>query len=126
MPPMTAEAGTPEPSRRPSASGRVTATPLGWAARASARPTQARSRPSSPLRNRWARTPPVARPLPGYSAKGVTFHAPGRAGEMLVAEAREVTRAGRSGLYDVSVARDDGTLVATFHGHSRTISGTLF
>lgn len=56
----------------------------------------------------------------------VTFHAPGRAGEMLVAEAREVTRAGRSGLYDVSVARDDGTLVATFHGHSRTISGTLF
>lgn len=56
----------------------------------------------------------------------VTFHAPAREGEVLVAEAREVTRQGRSGLYDVSVAREDGTLVASFHGHSRTISGTHF
>src|SRR5215475_7690347 len=36
-------------------------------------PIQAWIRPSSPFRNRWQRTPPVARPLAGYSAKGVTF-----------------------------------------------------
>ena len=47
------------------------------------RPAPARRRPtrstsvSSPLRNRWQRTPPVARPLAGYSANGVTLTAPG-------------------------------------------------
>ena len=38
---------------------------------------------------------------------------------------RERHRAGRSGLYDVSVARDDGTVVAELRGRSRTIEGTL-
>ena len=52
MPPITAEAGVPEPSRRASASGRVIATPLGCAARAPARPTQAVISASSPLRKR--------------------------------------------------------------------------
>ena len=40
-------------------------------------PAQAKTRVSSPLRNRWQRTPPVARPLAGYSANGVTLTAPG-------------------------------------------------
>ena len=71
------EPGTPEPSRRPVASGRSTAAPLAAAARAGPRPTQAKTRASSPLRKRWQRTPPVPRPLAGYSENGVTFTAPG-------------------------------------------------
>ncbi len=67
----------PDPSRRPTASGRSTAAPLAAAARAGPVPTQASTSVSSPLRNRWQRTPPVPRPLAGYSANGVTFTAPG-------------------------------------------------
>ena len=57
--------GVPDPSRRASAAGRGTGLPLGAAAMAGAGPAQASSRASSPLRNRWQRTPPVARPLAG-------------------------------------------------------------
>ena len=56
----------------------------------------------------------------------VTFLAPGREGDRLTATAREVTRAGRSGVYDVSVTRQDGVTIAEFRGLSRTISGTHF
>ncbi len=45
-------------------------------------------------------------------------------GDRLVATAREVSRSGRSGIYDVSVAAN-GTIVAEFRGHSRTIGGSL-
>ena len=55
----------------------------------------------------------------------VTYIAPGKVGDRLTATAREVSRAGRSGIYDVRVTRDDGTLIAEFRGHSRTINGTL-
>src|SRR5690348_6982288 len=68
--------GVPEPSRRPLASGRSTGAPLAAAAIAGAVPAQAKTRVSSPLRNRWQRTPPVARPLAGYSLNGVTFTEP--------------------------------------------------
>lgn len=56
----------------------------------------------------------------------VTFLAPGREGERLTATAREVTLAGRSGIYDVTVSRDDGVAIAEFRGLSRTIAGTHF
>lgn len=56
----------------------------------------------------------------------VTFLAPGREGDTLIATAREVTLAGRSGIYDVTVARKDGTVIAEFRGLSRTVSGTHF
>ena len=56
----------------------------------------------------------------------VTFLAPGREGERLTATAREVTLAGRSGIYDVTVSRDDGVAIAEFRGLSRTVSGTHF
>ncbi|MCY0147524.1 hydroxyphenylacetyl-CoA thioesterase PaaI [Hoeflea sp. G2-23] len=56
----------------------------------------------------------------------VTFLAPGREGDRLTAVAREVTLAGRSGVYDVSVARQDGVTIAEFRGLSRTVSGTHF
>lgn len=56
----------------------------------------------------------------------ITFVAPGALGDRLVAEAREVTRAGRSGLYDVRVTNQAGTLIAEFRGASRTIKGRHF
>ncbi|MEV0380896.1 hydroxyphenylacetyl-CoA thioesterase PaaI [Nonomuraea sp. NPDC050643] len=49
----------------------------------------------------------------------VTFVAPARAGDVLVAEASERTRYGRSGIYDVTVRRPDGRVVAEFRGRSR-------
>lgn len=56
----------------------------------------------------------------------ITYVAPGRADETLVAEAVEVVRAGRSGTYDVTVRGDDGRTVALMRGLSRTIKGQTF
>ena len=55
----------------------------------------------------------------------ISFVAPVRTGDRLHAEATERHRAGRSGIYDVSVRRDDGTVVAELRGRSRTVAGTL-
>lgn len=54
----------------------------------------------------------------------IDFLVPGRLGQVLHAEAREVSRRGRSGLYDVTVRADDprdGEVVAQFRGRSRTV-----
>lgn len=56
----------------------------------------------------------------------VSFVAPGRAGDVLRAEARKVTLRGRSGLYDVTVTGPDGARVAEFRGMSFATGGTLF
>ena len=53
----------------------------------------------------------------------ITFIKPGKLGDRLVAEAREVTRGSRSGIYDVRVTSGD-TVIAEFRGHSRVIPGT--
>jgi acyl-CoA thioesterase len=53
----------------------------------------------------------------------ITFVKPARLGDKLVATAREISRSGRSGIYDVRVAAND-TVIAEFRGHSRTIAGT--
>ncbi|MFN3744986.1 MAG: hydroxyphenylacetyl-CoA thioesterase PaaI [Hyphomicrobiaceae bacterium] len=55
----------------------------------------------------------------------VTFLRPARLGDQLMAECIERARAGRGGIYDVSVRTSDGTLIAEFRGRSRTIEGTL-
>ncbi|ARQ00654.1 hydroxyphenylacetyl-CoA thioesterase PaaI [Pseudorhodoplanes sinuspersici] len=55
----------------------------------------------------------------------VTFIAPGKLGDRLTAHAVEQQRFGRSGIYDITVTRDDGAVIAEFRGHSRTIEGTL-
>jgi len=44
-------------------------------------------------------------------------------GEVLVAEAREASLVGRSGVYNVSVRTDAGRPVAEFQGFSRSIGG---
>ena len=53
----------------------------------------------------------------------ITFIKPARLGDKLVASAREISRSGRSGIYDVRVAANDA-VIAEFRGHSRTIAGT--
>ncbi|MCP1271901.1 hydroxyphenylacetyl-CoA thioesterase PaaI [Acetobacter cerevisiae] len=55
----------------------------------------------------------------------ITYLAPGVAGKRLLASAREISRAGRSGLYDIEISQE-GTIIAQFRGHSRSIGGTLF
>ena len=54
----------------------------------------------------------------------ITFIKPGKLGDRLVATAREISRSGRSGIYDVRVTSEDGTVIAEFRGHSRVIAGT--
>jgi acyl-CoA thioesterase len=53
----------------------------------------------------------------------ITFIKPGKLGDLLVATAREISRSGRSGIYDVRVTAGD-EVIAEFRGHSRTIPGT--
>jgi acyl-CoA thioesterase len=52
----------------------------------------------------------------------ITFLRPGKLGDVLVATAREISRSGRSGIYDVRVTVGDA-VIAEFRGHSRTIGG---
>ena len=56
----------------------------------------------------------------------VTFLRPARLGDMLTAEASERVREGRSGIYDVCVRALDGSVVAEFRGHSRTLGQKFF
>ena len=55
------------------------------------------------------------------AAADVVFVAPAAAGDRLVAEATERVRYGRSGVYDVTVRRDDGEVIAEFRGNSRAL-----
>ena len=52
----------------------------------------------------------------------ITFIRPGKLGDLLVATAREISRTGRSGIYDVRVTVGDAA-IAELRGHSRTIGG---
>ncbi len=54
----------------------------------------------------------------------VDFLQPGRLGQVLYADAREVSLRGRSGLYDVTVRAEDpeqGEVIAEFRGRSRAL-----
>ena len=55
----------------------------------------------------------------------ITFPAPAKLGDVLTAECREVHKRGRSGVYDVTVTNQDGTVVGLFRGQSARISGTV-
>ena len=52
----------------------------------------------------------------------ISFIRPGKLGDRLVATAREISRSGRSGIYDVRVTVDE-VAIAELRGHSRTIGG---
>ncbi|KEJ97220.1 acyl-CoA thioesterase [Pseudosulfitobacter pseudonitzschiae] len=56
----------------------------------------------------------------------ITYLAPGQPNDTLTARAVEVSRTGRSGIYDVTVTASDGTTLALFRGLSRTIKGQIF
>lgn len=55
------------------------------------------------------------------SGFGIDLLAPAKLGDRLTATARVVTRAGRTGLYDVEVTNQDGHIVAVFRGRSTTL-----
>lgn len=54
----------------------------------------------------------------------ITYLRPGKLGDRLMATARVINQAGRTGLTDVTVTAGDG-VVAEFRGYSRTIGGSL-
>jgi acyl-CoA thioesterase len=56
----------------------------------------------------------------------ISYIAPGQVGDVLTADAREVSTTGRSGIYDVTVTNQTGQLIAEFRGFCRTIKGQLF
>ena len=55
----------------------------------------------------------------------VIFLDAAREGEVLVAEAREVALAGRSGVTHVGVRTAEGRAIAEFQGYSRTLGGPV-
>ncbi len=55
----------------------------------------------------------------------ISFLAPALPGDTLIAEAREVSKVGRSGVYAVSVRAADGRAIAEFTGLSRIIGGAV-
>ncbi|MFC6062049.1 hydroxyphenylacetyl-CoA thioesterase PaaI [Streptomyces ochraceiscleroticus] len=61
-------------------------------------------------------------PVTVAAGADVTFVAPAKQGDVLLARAEERTRYGRSGIYDVSVQRG-GEVIAEFRGRSRVIRG---
>jgi acyl-CoA thioesterase len=58
-------------------------------------------------------------------ASGISldFMAPGRPGDVLTAEAREVFVAGRTGVYDITVVNQKGELIAVMRGKSYRLKG---
>jgi acyl-CoA thioesterase len=55
----------------------------------------------------------------------ISYVAPGRLGMRLIAEAVERQRGERSGITDVTIRDEAGTIIAEFRGHSRTVPGSL-
>jgi acyl-CoA thioesterase len=60
-------------------------------------------------------------PVTVAAGDDISFLRPVRRGEVLVATAIERARSGRSGIYDVTVTREGGDVVAEFRGRSRTV-----
>ena len=58
-------------------------------------------------------------------AADIAFLAPVHEGDVLVAVAEERARSGRNGVYDVTVRRTDGVVVAEMRGRSRQLGGPL-
>lgn len=55
----------------------------------------------------------------------IDYLAPGRPGDVLVAEAVEQALQGKTGVYDVAVTDQDGRTIALFRGKSHRVTGTL-
>lgn len=59
------------------------------------------------------------------AAASIDFLAPAREGDELLAEARELWRAGRAGLYEITITNQRGERIALFRGRSHRIEGRL-
>ncbi|SDX71691.1 acyl-CoA thioesterase [Collimonas sp. OK242] len=59
------------------------------------------------------------------SGCSIDYLAPGYAGDVLTAEASEQSRAGRTGVYDITVSNQAGIRIALFRGKSYQISGEV-
>jgi acyl-CoA thioesterase len=59
------------------------------------------------------------------AAASIDFLAPARAGDQLTAEARELWRTKRNGLYEIVVFNQHGERIALFRGRSYRIDGQL-
>jgi acyl-CoA thioesterase len=55
----------------------------------------------------------------------IDYLSPGRAGDVLTAEAVEQALSGKTGVYDVVVSNQEGSKVALFRGKSHRVSGTV-
>jgi acyl-CoA thioesterase len=60
-------------------------------------------------------------PVTVAQACQITYLRPAREGDELIATAAERVRMDRTGIYDVSVRRADGEVLAELRGHSRTV-----
>lgn len=55
----------------------------------------------------------------------IDFLAPGYKGDRLVATARQLWRSKRTGLYEIEVVKQDGTVIALFRGRSHQLKGSV-
>lgn len=55
----------------------------------------------------------------------ISYLAPARRGDVLIATAAEHHRAGRTGIYDIHIADRTGNRVAVFRGHSYQLAGEV-
>ncbi len=55
----------------------------------------------------------------------IDYVAPALRGDVLTARASELSRKGRTGLYDVRIENQRGELIALFHGKSYKVRGTV-
>ena len=53
----------------------------------------------------------------------IDYVAPGREGDLLVAEGVEQVMAGKTGVYDITVRNQDGKVLALFRGKSHRVAG---
>jgi acyl-CoA thioesterase len=57
------------------------------------------------------------------SGFAIELLAPGRLGDVLTASCVEVSKAGRTGVYDTEVSNQQGQRIAVFRGRSHTVRG---
>jgi acyl-CoA thioesterase len=57
------------------------------------------------------------------SGFSIDFIAPGRLGDVLTARCAEVSKAGRTGVYDTEIVNQRGERLAVFRGRSYTLKG---
>jgi acyl-CoA thioesterase len=55
----------------------------------------------------------------------IDYLAPGRAGDLLTATAREQALSGKTGVYDITVSNQDGRTIALFRGKSHRVTGMV-